>query len=249
MKVEMMRILANHKIAEDTYELILEGDIARLIKEPGQFVHLKLNDDALPLRRPISISSYHQNTMTLLYKVVGKGTLALSKLTIGDDVDVLGPLGNGFKLGPWLKNKKVLIVGAGIGIAPLYQLAKELQAYDVDLDISLSFQHKNAAYYVKEFQELGTVYISSDDGSVGFKGYASDLLKTLGKNYDLVYSCGPKVVLSFVQSYYEKTSEIYLSLEERMGCGIGACYACDTKDKTKRICKDGPVFNGKEVLI
>lgn len=249
MKVELMTILEHKRIAKDTYMMRLKGEIAKLIKEPGQFVHLKIEDESLPLRRPISISSYNEDTLTLLYKVVGKGTKALSQLQVNDVVDVLGPLGNGFKLDESLRNKKVLIVGAGIGIAPLYQLAIDLQQFNVDLDITLSFQNKESSYYVEEFKELGTVYLSSDDGSLGFKGFASDLLQTLGKNYDYVYSCGPKVVLQYVQEIYREPSEVYISLEERMGCGIGACYACDTKDKKKRICKDGPVFNGKEVTL
>ena len=139
MKLEMMQIMSNERIAKGTYEMVLAGEIPHLIEEPGRFIHIKLNDESLPLRRPISIAAYNENQLRILYKLVGKGTEKLSELKKGDSLDVLGPLGNGFKLDNHLEHKKVLLVGAGIGIAPLYQLACDLQKYQLDLDIIMSF--------------------------------------------------------------------------------------------------------------
>ena len=249
MKLEMMQIMSNERIAKGTYEMVLSGEIPHLIEEPGQFIHIKLNDESLPLRRPISIAAYNENQLRILYKVVGKGTKKLSELKDGDSLDVLGPLGNGFKLDNQLEHKKVLLVGAGIGIAPLYQLACDLQRYQVDLDIIMSFKSRDEVYYLDEFKKLGNVYLSTDDGTCGKRGYCKDVIEDLGSDYDYVYACGPIIVLKFVKEYFVDLDHVYLSLEQRMACGMGACYACDTKEKKKRICKDGPVFNGKEVSL
>lgn len=251
MKQEMMMVLSNEMIAQNVYEMKLSGLLCSEIKEAGQFIHIKLADQSMILRRPISVSSYDENTLTILYKVVGKGTDAMTELKSGDVLDVLGPLGNGFKL-DFLKDSnenKVLIVGAGIGIAPLYELALKLKEMDVVMDICLSFKTASEAYYVDKFSALGNVFISTDDGSLGMQGYAEDLVKTLGVSYSAVFSCGPRIVLSFVQEYFSLIKHVYVSLEERMACGFGACYGCDTKDKKKRVCKEGPVFNSHEVAI
>ena len=249
MKQEMMKIVSNEEIASDIYEMKLTGSICQEIREPGQFIHIKLEDESMLLRRPISISSYDYDQLTILYKVLGKGTKTMSHLTEGQTLDVLGPLGNGFKLGDVDENAKILIIGAGIGIAPLYQLAKNFYIQGRKIDVVLSYKCSKEAYYIEKFFDIATIYLSTDDGSLGMRGYCEDLIKTLKKDYDYVYACGPQVVLKFIQNYYRDLDNVYLSLEQRMGCGIGACHACDTKDKKKRICKDGPVFNAKEVEI
>ena len=252
MRQEMMAVLSNEMIAQNVYEMTLSGVLCCEIKEAGQFIHIKLADQSMILRRPISVSSYDENTLTILYKVLGKGTDAMTELKNGDVLDVLGPLGNGFKLG-FLKDcyldSSVLIVGAGIGIAPLYELALKLKEMNIKMDVCLSYKTASEAYYVDKFSVLGNVFISTDDGSLGMKGYAEDLVKTLDGSYSAVFSCGPRIVLSFVQEYFSSIEHVYVSLEERMACGFGACYGCDTKDKKKRVCKEGPVFNSHEVAI
>ena len=249
MQQEMMTVINNKEIAHGIYEMILEGKITKDIKEPGQFIHVKVDDESMLLRRPISISHHHNNQLTILYKTVGKGTQAMTKLQTNNVLDVLGPLGNGFKITDIPKNQKILIAGAGIGIAPLYELAKQLSQQNHTLDIVLSYTGKDEVYYLEEFKKLGTVYISTDDGTLGMRGYSEDLIKTLPKDYDSVYACGPEIVLKFIQKHFKSIKNLYLSLEQRMACGFGACYACDTKKKNKRICKDGPVFNAKEVAL
>ena len=229
MRQEMMAVLSNEMIAQNVYEMTLSGVLCCEIKEAGQFIHIKLADQSMILRRPISVSSYDENTLTILYKVVGKGTDAMTELKNGDVLDVLGPL--------------------GIGIAPLYELALKLKEMNVKMDVCLSYKTASEAYYVDKFSVLGNVFISTDDGSLGMKGYAEDLVKTLDGSYSAVFSCGPRIVLSFVQEYFSSIDHVYVSLEERMACGFGACYGCDTKDKKKRVCKEGPVFNAHEVAV
>lgn len=246
---EMMKVIKNIEIAKDIYEMVLEGDIAQEIKEPGQFIHIKLKDESMLLRRPISIASHTDKHLTILYKIVGKGTKAMSELKTKDNLDVLGPLGNGFKIKNIPDNQNILLVGAGIGIAPLYELSRQLYQQGHTLNVVLSYTKKEEAYYISEFQELGKVHISTDDGSLGMQGYCEDLIKTLPANYNYVYACGPEIVLKFIKKHFEKIDHLYLSLEQRMACGIGACYACDTAKKNKRICKDGPVFKANEIQL
>ena len=246
---EMMTIKSNEEIADNIYKMVLQGELVHKIKEPGQFIHIKVDDPSMILRRPISIASYNENQLTILYKIVGGGTQVMANAKEGESIDVLGPLGNGFKIKELPEKSNILLVGAGIGIAPLYQLSKELHQEGHTLNIVLSYKTKDEAYYVEEFSQLGNVHISTDDGSLGMCGYCASLVETLDKDYDYIYSCGPRIVLQFVQEHFKDLENVYLSLEERMGCGIGACHACDTRDKKKRVCKDGPVFNAKEVEL
>lgn len=238
-----MRILSNKEIAQDTYELVLDAPHANV--EPGQFMHLKSGREDLILRRPISIASYRKNEMKLVYKVVGQGTESISKFVPGDTVDALGPLGSGYKV---LDFENVLIVGGGMGVAPLYQLGKELFEKGAKITFVLGFGTAKMAYYTEKFMRLGTVHITTDDGSLGTKGHVGTIVDTLG-SFDAIYSCGPLPLLNYVKTKYETHPNLYISLEERMACGIGACYACDTKDKKHRVCTDGPVFNANEVEI
>ncbi len=238
-----MRIIKNNKIALDTYEMVLEAP--GLSVTPGQFMHLKTGREDLILRRPISIASYNNDALKMVYKIVGAGTEALSLLQENDVVDILGPLGQGYKV---LDFKEVLIVGGGMGVAPLYQLAKELINHGAKITVVLGFGTKDMAYYVEKFEALGCVHVTTDDGSLGVKGHVGTVVDTLG-NFDAIYSCGPLPLLHYIKNKYETHPNLYISLEERMACGIGACYACDTKDKKHRVCTDGPVFNAQEVEI
>lgn len=235
-----MKVLSNELIADVTFELILENKGLKVT--PGQFMHIKVPDQTLILRRPISIAKFDEHQIHLIYKVVGDGTACLSQVEVGEKLDALGPLGTGFPL----EKGNILIVGGGMGVAPLYQLAKSLR--DENLTIVLGFGNQSMMYYVDKFEKLGRVYLTTDDGSVGVKGHVGTVLSGLGQ-FDAVYACGPIPLLYNVQKNYENLDKVYVSLEERMACGIGACYACDTKDKQYRVCHDGPVFKAKEVTI
>ena len=244
---ENMKIISNKEIAASIYEMILEGNIANLIKNSGQFLHLQMPSKDLLLRRPISIAAYNNNQCTLLYRVVGSGTEEMSKLVSGNEINVLGPLGNGFNISNLQANSDILIVGGGIGVAPLYQLAVDLHAAGHKVTSILGFANKDDIYYADEFSKVSEVIITTDDGSAGLHGHVGVGINNL--TADSVYACGPTPLLKHVQNNFESLDNVYLSLEEKMACGIGACYACDTKKKDKRTCKDGPVFNAKEVEL
>ena len=239
-----MKIISNNCIAKDTYELILD---AREIKEikAGQFMHLKSGRDDLILRRPISIASYNEEELNLVYKVIGEGTKTMARFKPGEEVDALGPLGNGFDL---LDVEEVLIVGGGMGVAPLYPLGKELTQKKIEVTFVLGFKTAEMAYYIEKFQALGEVIVTTDDGSLGIFGNVGTVVDELG-TFDAIYACGPWPLLYGLQVKFDGHPHLYVSLEERMACGIGACYACDTKDKKHRICTERPVFNIKEVEL
>ncbi|MBP5444579.1 MAG: dihydroorotate dehydrogenase electron transfer subunit [Acholeplasmatales bacterium] len=235
-------ITNNEKIAKDIYELTLELDSDC---KPGQFININVNRPDLLLRRPISISDYENNRLKVIYRTVGEGTKCLSKISIGNKLDVLSPLGNGF---PLVKGKNVLIVGCGMGVAPMLYLAKELSK-DNNLTIILAYQKKELSYLTQAFDNLGNVIITTDDGSIGYKGNVLDYLKENKLNFDVLYACGPMIVLKNLDLKYRDIKEGYLSFESRMACGIGACYGCviNTKNGLKRVCKDGPIFKLGEV--
>lgn len=236
-------IINNEKIAKDIYELTLEVNDSF---KAGQFININVNRSDLLLRRPISISNYENNRLKVIYRTVGEGTKYLSKAQIGSKLDCLYPLGNGF---PLVKGKNVLIIGCGMGVAPMLFLAKELQANN-NLTIILAYQNSEFAYLYKEFENLGNVIITTDDGSIGYKGNVLEYLKENKVNFDVLYACGPLIVLKNLDLKYRDIKEGYLSFESRMACGIGACYGCviNTKNGLKRVCKDGPIFKLGEVV-
>lgn len=241
-----MKVISNKQIALETYEMILDATEIPPIKA-GQFLHLKTGREDLLLRRPISVASYTGKEAKLVYKVIGEGTKALTEFAAGDRVDSLGPLGNGFEE---MDFEDVLIVGGGMGVAPLYQLGKELVDKGSQVTFVLGFGSAEMAYYVEKFESLGRVILTTDDGSAGIHGNAGDGLSLLeDRAFDAIYACGPFPLLRHLLEVYEEHPHVYVSLEERMACGIGACYACDTKDKKNRVCVDGPVFNKREVEI
>lgn len=244
-------IISNIDISKDVYELIFVNEKIAQHAKAGQFLHVSIKDNGVLMRRPISISGVdkNNNSVTILYQIKGRGTNYLSKLKKSDTIDTLGPLGNGF---PIPNGKKCALVGGGIGIAPLYQLAKKIDKCDVYLGF------RTNGYYVEKFKELSNkVYVTSDDGSIGRKGFITEILRENLSNYDMVFVCGPKLMMKKIKYYCEEESiQCYLSLEEKMGCGIGACLVCSCKTKSpegkwhySKVCNDGPVFNAKEVIL
>ncbi|MEH7382459.1 dihydroorotate dehydrogenase electron transfer subunit [Bacillus sp. JJ1533] len=258
MKKEQMKVVSHTQIAEDIFELTLEGALVQEMGEPGQFVHVKVSDGIDPLlRRPISIANIdHQHQeCTLIYRKEGLGTRVLSEKNIDQSVDVLGPLGNGFPVDEVGEGETALLVGGGIGVPPLYELSKQLVAKGVNVIHVLGFQSKSAVFYEGKFNELGTTYIATVDGSIGTKGFVTDVITTFGITFDTLYSCGPTPMLKALEKAYPDRNA-YISLEERMGCGIGACFACvchlqndPDGSSYKKVCSDGPVFKVGEVVL
>lgn len=239
MKKELGIIVSNDMVAVDTYKLVINASFSKDVK-PGQFVNISIADKAHLLRRPISISEVNDNFITLYYKVIGFGTNKMTLLKQNETIEVIGPLGNGF---PLVHKKEVLIVGGGIGIAPLLELAKKL-SLDNTVTIILGYQNKGQIYLDKELSKYGELIITTDDGSKGFEGNPVTYLKKHNINFDVIYACGPLVMLKAIDKEYQKSKIGYLSFEARMGCGVGVCYGCAIKT-TKgniRVCHEGPVF-------
>lgn len=229
-----MKVLSNELLAKDTFKMVFDY---KLEAKAGQFINIKLAN--YYLRRPISISKIKEDNFEIIYKIKGRGTKDLSEIKSGEYLDVLFPLGNGFDL---VKNHKVLLIGGGIGVPPLLQLFDELKKDNtVQLLIGLTTSEENA------YQEYNPL-VATIDGSSGFKGTVVDYLKENQVDYDYVYTCGPMAMLEALQNYLEVDGQ--MSIEERMGCGFGACMGCSCKTKagvTKRICVEGPVFELKEL--
>ena len=242
MKQEIFEILSNEQIAPAVYKIILRGDTSP-ITATGQFVNIKL--DGFYLRRPISICDFDKETLTLIYKVVGGGTEALSRMKKSESLDLLLSLGNGFDTSKSGHNP--LIIGGGVGIPPLYALCKRLIAEGKKPSVILGFNTKTEMFYEDEFKNLGAdVTVCTADGSYGVKGFVTAAMEN--QNYSYFYTCGPMPMFKAIESV-AKTSGQY-SFEERMGCGFGACMGCTCKTKygNKRICKDGPVLEREEIV-
>ena len=243
-KKGIYKVIANTPLTREVYRMILEGDTT-WIKRPGQFVNIEL--EGLYLRRPISISDWDEKTITIIYKVVGKGTEQMSRMQAGVELDVLTGLGNGFN--PDVENKKPLLVGGGVGVPPLYHLAKMLIADGRKVSVVLGFNTASEVFYADEFKALGAdVYVSTADGSMGVKGFVTDAIREAAIDFDYFYSCGPLPMLKALCGCTDVKGE--LSFEERMGCGFGACMGCSCKTLTgnKRICKEGPVMRREEII-
>ena len=244
MKQNTYTIAENNCIAKDTYRLLLKGDTSANTM-PGQFVNIEI--PGLYLRRPISVCDCSAEGFILIYKTVGKGSEALSSMEPGTKLDLLTGLGNGFDVSK--AGKKPLLIGGGLGSAPMYAAAKAIKAADPDAEITviLGFNAAEEIVLVKEFEELGIKpEITTLDGSVGTKGFVTDVMKNL--DYSYFFTCGPGPMIKAVEAT-AKTSGQY-SLEERMGCGFGACMGCSimTRSGSKRVCKDGPVFEREEII-
>lgn len=252
-KIKMTaNIIRQEMIATDIYSMIIEAkEIAEQAK-PGQFVDLYSADGSKLLPRPISLCGIDKEagTLRLVYRIAGKGTLEFSKLTSDHTIDVLGPLGNGFNM----EDGKAILIGGGIGIPPMLQLAKELNC-----EKSIVLGYRDEEFLSSEFKPYGEVYMSSDSGTIGVKGTVMDAIKEYGIDGTHIYACGPTPMLRAIQKYaLENGIRAQLSLEERMACGVGACLACVCKSKeiddhsmvnNKRVCKDGPVFYAEEVEL
>ncbi len=238
------RILENRPLAKDIYRLQLGGDTTA-IKRAGQFVNIQLPN--FYLRRPISIADYNESSITLIYKVLGEGTKAMSSFSEGLTLDVLVGLGNGFTLED--NYKQSMLVGGGVGIPPLYRLACDLSKRGEQPIIILGFNTKQDVFYVKEFSEIpnAKVYVATRDGTYGRKGDVIELIQSLDETVDYLYSCGP---IPMLKSLYQLGIRGQFSLEERMGCGFGACMGCSCKTKkgNERICYEGPVFYKEDLL-
>ena len=242
MKQGLYAIIENVPLTKAVYKMVLKGDTSA-ITAPGQFVNLKL--DGLFLRRPISICDYDDTTITLIYKVVGEGTAQMAKITVGQQVDVLVGLGNGYDITKCEQN--ALLIGGGVGVPPLYHLCKKLISAGKKVTVVLGFNTKEEIFLEKEFEALGaTVLVATADGSYGVKGFVTDVMKDV--TYDYFFTCGPSPMFKAIEAV-AKTSGQY-SFEERMGCGFGACMGCSCKTKygNKRICKDGPVLIREEIV-
>lgn len=242
MKQGIFKIETNDKIAKDVYKMELLGDISEILR-PGQFVNIKL--DGRFLRRPISVCDVKDGKLTLIYKVVGEGTKQMSGLRSGNELDILTGLGNGFDTEK--SGEKPVLIGGGVGVPPLYNLCKKLISEGKKPTAVLGFQSKDDVFYKEEFRTLGAkVYICTDDGSVGKRGFVTDVMQKLN-DYTHFYACGPEPMLRAV-CFSSKTSG-QLSFEARMGCGFGLCVGCtcETKFGNKRICKDGPIFMKEEI--
>ena len=242
MKNVFLKITKNEQLSKDIYLMRLEGDL-RDIKNPGEFVEVKLKD--YYLRRPISVHDFSENHLDLLYKVLGHGTKDMTNLKVNEELEVLIGLGNGFDIS---LSKKPLLIAGGIGIAPMYALAKKFNELGIEPTIIYGTSKKDDLVLLDEFFLLGNVIVCTDDGSVGYKGNPVSYLKEHDVKFDKYYACGPQVMLKYLALL---DSNGYVSLEARMGCGFGACMGCSiqTTKGPQRVCKEGPVFEASEVIF
>ena len=241
MKQSIFEVLSNEALTDNVFQMILAGDTSH-ITNCGQFVNIQL--DGMFLRRPISVCDYDENTLTIIYKVVGKGTEAMSAMKAGTKLDLLTGLGNGYDL--TLAGDRPVLLGGGVGVPPMYNLAKKLRQAGKSVSVILGFNTAAEIFYEEAFRALGCqVTVTTVDGSYGVKGFVTDALP---ENYTYFYTCGPEPMLKAV--YRATNTSGQMSFEERMGCGFGACMGCSCKTITgyKRICKDGPVMKKEEIL-
>lgn len=242
MEQKICEILENVEIANNTFKMVLTCS-TKSIKRPGQFINVAL--DNFYLRRPISVCDYDKESITIIYKILGEGTDAMAKLAPKTKLDCLLGLGNGFDIA--LDKEKALIIGGGVGVPPLYKLAIELVKLGKTPQVVLGFNTAGDAILIKEFLALGCkVTTATLDGSLGHKGFVTDVID--GVNYDYFYACGPLAMLKAVAKATNTSGQI--SMEERMGCGFGACMGCSimTTNGAKRVCKEGPVFIKEELI-
>lgn len=242
MKQGIFEITENTKIAKDVFKMRLAGDTSG-ITGAGQFVNIKI--DGFFLRRPISVCDFNENELLIIYKVVGKGTDRMSGLEAGQKLDLLTGLGNGYDL--TVKTDKPVLIGGGVGVPPLYKLAKELKKQGKKVSVILGFNSKEEIFFEKEFKEIADrVLVCTADGTYGVKGFVTDALCDV--DYDYFFTCGPEPMFRALEKTVKTSGQF--SFEQRMGCGFGACMGCSCKTKygNKRICKEGPVLTKEEVI-
>ena len=241
MKQIIFEISATRRLTETVFEMKLKGDVSGI--KCGQFVNILI--DGLYLRRPISVCNLEGDELTLVYKVVGKGTQKMSQMQVGQKLDVLTELGNGYDLSQ--SGDKPLLIGGGVGVPPMYLCAKRLIEGGKSVSVILGFNTKDEVFYEEEFKKLGAnVTVTTVDGSYGVKGFVTNAMQDL--DYSYFYTCGPEPMLKAI--YNASTTSGQFSFEERMGCGFGACMGCSCKTLygNKRICKDGPVLCKEEII-
>lgn len=254
-KIEAAKIIENKKIATDVYSMWIESDEIVSKAKAGQFISVYCNDKSRLLPRPISICQIDKENskLRIVYRILGQGTREISEMKAGDVVKVMGPLGNGYDS---FENKTVILIGGGIGIPPMLELAR---AHKDIANVIIVAGYRDELFLTEELAECGKLYIATEDGSTGTKGTVIDAIKENDIKGDIICSCGPTPMLKAVKDYaINNNMPCYISLEERMACGIGACLACVCKSKdkdehsnvnNKRVCKDGPVFNALEVEL
>ncbi|MBQ9061027.1 MAG: dihydroorotate dehydrogenase electron transfer subunit [Firmicutes bacterium] len=263
MRNDIATIITNERIAAGTYEMVLQmpqnEEVCQAFGQirPGQFINLKLEDHYL--RRPISICDWDQErqALTIIYKVVGIGTETMSRMSHGEALDLLWPLGNGYDLTAAADCRRPLLIGGGAGVPPMFGLCRRLiEASTEKPTVILGFRSEEEGFYREHFEKMGAqTIIMTEDGSTGEKGFVTDAMKALeaeeGKEYcDSFFACGPEAMLRAVDEAAPEGIPGFMSFEERMGCGFGACMGCSCKTKygNKRICKDGPVLERREIL-
>lgn len=257
VKVKMTgRIISQEKIAAEIYSMWIEAAEIAEQTRPGQFISVYCKDNSRILPRPISVCEIdkEKGALRIVYRIAGKGTDEFSHMQAGDTVDIMGPLGNGFPMEE-AKGKRVFLVGGGIGIPPMVQTAKEAEA-----EITVIAGYRNSEIFLKEeLEKAGKLVVATEDGSVGTKGNVMDAIRENNLEADVIFACGPTPMLRAIKNYAEEKNILcYISMEEKMACGIGACLACVCKSKekdshshvhNKRVCKDGPVFLSTEVEL
>jgi len=263
MDRSLLQVLSNQLVADRVYRIRLQGDLVQKMTSPGQFLHVKCGPGIDPLlRRPISISDVdiEEGILDMIYRVEGSGTKILSEAVSGAEIDVLGPLGTGFPIEQRVSGDHALLIGGGVGVPPLLYLAKQLVKKGVRVTSVIGFGTANQVFLEEELGKYGEVYVTTLDGSRGHQGLVTDLLNEEygldAKSWNALYSCGPMPMLKALQNLYKDTDkEGYLSLEQRMGCGVGACLACvcptaeDVNKSYYKICTDGPVFDLRKVVL
>ncbi|MDR1364708.1 MAG: dihydroorotate dehydrogenase electron transfer subunit [Oscillospiraceae bacterium] len=236
---KFLTVIQNKEIAKNIFLIKLFGEF-NSVPIAGQFVNIKINN--LYFRRPMSICDFGENILTIIYKIIGKGTYNLSKINSGTKLDVLFPLGNGFNIN--IVKGNITLIGGGLGLAPLYFLAKTLKKLNKYFKIYAGFRTSGEIFFLKKFSGLGEINIATQDGSFGNKGFVTELLNNLNNIY--YFACGPMSMMNAVRKIFGTNGQV--SLEERMACGFGACMGCTLKTKSgnKRICLEGPVFEAKD---
>lgn len=253
---EDLVVCRQQEVAPAIFEMVLKGSMVGEMKV-GQFLHLRVPDPSKLLRRPISICRINLETseVTLIYRVEGAGTAILSQLKAGDTVDTMGPQGNGFDLSVVTEGQTALLIGGGIGVPPLVETAKQLHAKGVQVTAVIGFATKEAVILEEALRPYADVYVTTDDGSYGIKGNVATVVDQFDWTADAIYSCGAPAMLKYVDRRFEHHPHAYLSMESRMACGMGACYACVVHLKnqpdaaSQRVCEDGPVFATGQIKL
>ncbi|NQP36516.1 dihydroorotate dehydrogenase electron transfer subunit [Streptococcus suis] len=253
---EQMLLVEQVQLAPRIFSMILQGEMVSEMRI-GQFIHIRVPNDAMLLRRPISVSEidYGKSQCRIIYRVEGLGTDVFSNMVAGDYLDVMGPLGNGFEIDFLKDGDPILIIGGGIGVPPLVEVAKQAAKRGAKVTSVIGFATKETVILEEELAQYGSVHVTTDDGSYGIKGTVATVVEQLTNDFSAIYSCGAPAMMNYVDQRFQEHPHAYISLEARMACGMGACYACVVKPKegqeheNKRVCKEGPVFATGNLIL